>query len=133
MTMTRIPFLLLPLLTILSACSHTPAPLDSGIAAPAAWQSPAGGTAASAQWWTTFNSAQLSQLIEQARQGSHDLRAAMARVRQAQADLRIAGAPCYRASTPAPTPITSACYEAKGTASRTRRTASGPTATSTRP
>lgn len=93
MTMTRTPFLLLPLLTILSACSHTPAPLDSGIAAPASWQSPAGGTAASAQWWTTFNSAQLSQLIEQARQGSHDLRAAMARVRQAQADLRIAGAP----------------------------------------
>lgn len=93
MTMTRTPFLLLPLLTILGACSHTPAPLDSGIAAPARWQSPAGGTAASAQWWTTFNSAQLSQLIEQARQGSHDLRAAMARVRQAQADLRIAGGP----------------------------------------
>ncbi|WP_095116959.1 efflux transporter outer membrane subunit [Pseudomonas sp. Irchel 3F3] len=93
MTMTRTPLFLLPLLTLLGACSHPPAPLDSGIVAPASWQGPTGVTAASAQWWTTFNSAQLSQLIEQARHGSHDLRAAMARVRQARADLRIAGGP----------------------------------------
>jgi len=93
MTMTRPPLFMLPLLTLLGACSHTAAPLDSGIVAPTSWQGPTGATAASAQWWTTFNSAQLSQLIEQARQGSHDLRAAMARVRQARADLRIAGGP----------------------------------------
>ena len=93
MTMTRTALFMLPLLTLLGACSHTAAPLDSGIVAPTNWQGPTGGTAASAQWWTTFNSAQLSQLIEQARRGSHDLRAAIARVRQARAELRIAGGP----------------------------------------
>lgn len=93
MTMTRTALFMLPLLTLLGACSHTAAPLDSGIVAPTNWQGPTAGTAASAQWWTTFNSAQLSQLIEQTRRGSHDLRAAIARVRQARAELRIAGGP----------------------------------------
>ncbi|HEY0287034.1 MAG TPA: efflux transporter outer membrane subunit [Pseudomonas sp.] len=92
MTMTKAP--LLPLLVLVSACSQTPARLDSGIAAPPSWQtSTASSTdaASNRQWWATFGSPQLVQLVDQARQGSYDLKAAMARIRQARADVRIAG------------------------------------------
>lgn len=89
--MNKAPFALLPLLILLSACSQAPVPLDSGITPPNSWQTPAAAAAQYPQWWNSFNSAQLTRLIEQARQGSHDLKAAMARVRQARADVRIAG------------------------------------------
>ncbi|NWD92371.1 TolC family protein, partial [Pseudomonas sp. K5002] len=60
-----------------------------------AWHSANDATAlrANQQWWTSFDSPQLNQLIEQARSGSYDLASAMARVRQAQASAVIAGAP----------------------------------------
>eukprot|EP01132_Coremiostelium_polycephalum_P016249 gene16249-19558_t len=62
---------------------------------PPAWHSASDATAlrANQQWWTSFDSPQLNQLIEQARSGSYDLASAMARVRQAQASAVIAGAP----------------------------------------
>jgi NodT family efflux transporter outer membrane factor (OMF) lipoprotein len=78
---------------LLAACSN-PAPRpDSGLQPPAAWQSPNPTAAAQSnrQWWTQFGSPQLDRLIEEARVGSHDLAAAIARVRQAQADTVIAG------------------------------------------
>ncbi|EJM64037.1 efflux transporter, outer membrane factor lipoprotein, NodT family [Pseudomonas sp. GM50] len=84
---------LLTLCLLLGACSH-PAPRpDSGIQPPSAWQSPhrESTSQTSRQWWTQFGSPQLDRLIEQARVGSHDLAAAIARVRQAQADTVIAG------------------------------------------
>ncbi|MGE8154580.1 efflux transporter outer membrane subunit [Pseudomonas vancouverensis] len=84
---------LLSLCLLLNACaSPTPRP-DSGIQPPAAWQSPytAGIAQDNRQWWTRFGSPQLAGLIEQARLGSYDLAAAMARVRQAQSDTVIAG------------------------------------------
>ncbi|WP_249675982.1 efflux transporter outer membrane subunit [Pseudomonas sp. PIA16] len=90
--MTKAPYALIPLLALLGACSHTPVPLGSDIVPPAAWQTPATGSAQYVQWWNSFNSPQLARLIEQARLGSYDLKAAMARVRQARADVRIAGA-----------------------------------------
>lgn len=80
----------------IAACSNTLTPPQSGLQAPDAWQSP---TATLDQplpqqdWWQQFSSAQLNQLIEQARQNSFDLAAAAARVRQAQASAVIAGAP----------------------------------------
>ncbi|MCQ6259211.1 efflux transporter outer membrane subunit [Pseudomonas sp. Q11] len=80
---------------LLAACG-TPAPApDSGIQPPPAWQSFDTATARTdnQQWWTQFGSAQLNRLIEQARLDSHDLAAAMARVRQARAGAVIAGAP----------------------------------------
>lgn len=80
---------------LLAACaSPVPAP-DSGIQPPPAWQSlhTPNARADNQQWWTQFGSTQLNRLIEQARLDSHDLAAAMARVRQAQASAVIAGAP----------------------------------------
>lgn len=80
---------------LLAACgTPLPAP-DSGIEPPQAWQTADTPNARvdNQQWWKQFGSRQLDRLIEQARQGSFDLAAAMARVRQAQASAVIAGAP----------------------------------------
>ncbi|OLF52995.1 efflux transporter outer membrane subunit [Pseudomonas chlororaphis] len=86
---------------ILAACS-SPAPRpDSGLQAPAAWHS-AERLAQRQQdprWWLQFGSPELDRLIAEARAGSHDLAAAMARVRQAQASAVIAGAPLLPAVT----------------------------------
>ncbi|WP_339447671.1 efflux transporter outer membrane subunit [Pseudomonas sp. EA_5y_Pfl2_R50] len=78
---------------ILSACGSSPQPPDSGIVPPAAWQSQHNtrDERAALRWWTRFASPQLNQLIEQAQVGSHDLAAAIARVRQARAGIVIAG------------------------------------------
>ena len=43
-------------------------------------------------WWRGFNSTELNALIEQARAQNFDIAAAIARVRQADAQVRIAGA-----------------------------------------
>lgn len=47
----------------------------------------------SAEWWRGFQSRELDSLIEQARTQNFDIAAAIARVRQADAQVRIAGAP----------------------------------------
>ena len=47
----------------------------------------------SEDWWRGFNSPELTALIEQARAQNFDIAAAIARVRQADAQVRIAGAP----------------------------------------
>ncbi|WP_426205176.1 efflux transporter outer membrane subunit [Pseudomonas sp. TWP3-1] len=80
---------------LLAACSTPAARPESGVQAPAAWQSPAAQAATqdNRQWWTQFGSPELERLIEQAQLGSHDLAAAVARVRQAEASATIAGAP----------------------------------------
>jgi NodT family efflux transporter outer membrane factor (OMF) lipoprotein len=44
-------------------------------------------------WWHGFGSSQLDDLIDQARRANDDLAAAMARVQEADAQLRVAGAP----------------------------------------
>ncbi|AIR90171.1 efflux transporter outer membrane subunit [Pseudomonas cremoricolorata] len=85
---------LLTLSLCLAACSTPPAP-DAGIQAPAQWQSGAPQASQAwpdAQWWQAFASPTLNTLIERARRNSHDLAAATARVRQAQAQAVIAGA-----------------------------------------
>jgi NodT family efflux transporter outer membrane factor (OMF) lipoprotein len=83
----------LTLCLLLGACGSPAQRPDSGIAPPATWQSPhtAGAAHDNQQWWNRFGSPQLGRLIEQARLGSYDLAAAIARVRQAQADTVIAG------------------------------------------
>ena len=87
------PLSVLTLCLLLSACGAPAQRPDSGIQPPAAWQSPhtAGAVYDNQQWWNRFGSPQLGRLIEQARLGSYDLAAAIARVRQAQADTVIAG------------------------------------------
>ncbi|WP_050491932.1 efflux transporter outer membrane subunit, partial [Pseudomonas putida] len=61
---------------------------------PAAWQMPSAVAqdVSFDRWWQSFGSPQLSRLVDQARDDSHDLKAAIARVHQAREDLRIAGA-----------------------------------------
>lgn len=89
----KAPLSLLTLCLLLSACATPAQRPDSGIVAPSSWQSPhtADATLRNAQWWTRFGSRELDGLIEQARIGSYDLAAAVARVRQARADTVIAG------------------------------------------
>ncbi|AUY32954.1 MULTISPECIES: efflux transporter outer membrane subunit [Pseudomonas] len=78
----------------LAACS-TPPPPAANIDAPAAWQGPTSPNQAlpDNQWWRAFASLELDRLVERARSNSHDLAAAAARVRKAQAIAVIAGAP----------------------------------------
>ena len=84
---------LLTVCLLLSACGSPVQRPDSGVQAPAAWQSPHSASVArnNPQWWTQFGSPELDRLIEQARVGSFDLAAAVARVQQAQASTVIAG------------------------------------------
>ncbi|WP_440974423.1 efflux transporter outer membrane subunit [Pseudomonas koreensis] len=84
---------LLTVCLILSACGSPVQRPESGVQAPATWQSPHAASVARTdpQWWRQFGSPELDRLIEQARLGSFDLAAAVARVRQAQAGTVIAG------------------------------------------
>lgn len=91
----KTPLSLLAACILLAAC-NSPAPRpDSGLQAPATWHSTASQSERQQDlgWWSRFGSPELDQLITQARAGSHDLAAAMARVRQAQASAIVAGAP----------------------------------------
>ncbi|MFP0196368.1 efflux transporter outer membrane subunit [Pseudomonas sp. PHC1] len=84
---------LLTVCLMLSACGSPVQRPDSGLQPPATWQSPHDASVARVdpQWWKQFGSPELDRLIEQARLGSFDLAAAVARVRQAQAGTVIAG------------------------------------------
>jgi len=78
----------------LGGCSHLPKYDHPNLEIPAAWrgeqaQSPAWP---STDWWHGFGSPQLDDFIMQAQAGNLDLAAAIARVREADAQTRIAGA-----------------------------------------
>ena len=62
---------------------------------PPAWHTDAGTQPAwpAADWWRGFSAPQLDELIAQAQAANFDLAAAVARIRQADAQARIAGAP----------------------------------------
>jgi NodT family efflux transporter outer membrane factor (OMF) lipoprotein len=82
---------------LLIGCSVGPAYQRPNIAAPAEWRETAasGGSAAlwpAADWWHGFGSARLDQLIAEAQRNNDDLAAAVARVQEADAQARIAGA-----------------------------------------
>ncbi len=94
--------ILRPLLIGLAACGVTACGLlgprykRPDIPPPSAWRNAPPESAAawpSAQWWEGFNSAALNDLIVQARAANDDLAAAIARIREADAQVRIAGAP----------------------------------------
>ncbi|MGN9434706.1 efflux transporter outer membrane subunit [Pseudomonas syringae] len=80
---------------LLSACQTPAPPLGSGIQPPASWAFAENAAAqrSDVRWWRQFGSPQLNRLIEQASRDSHEVAAAMARVRQAQASAIIGGAP----------------------------------------
>lgn len=85
----------------LAACSVGPAYRRPDFALPMEWHeaAPAAGTGASiwpdADWWHRFGSPQLDDFIAQARRSNDDLAAAVARVQEADAQVRIAGASLF--------------------------------------
>ncbi|WP_163028812.1 TolC family protein, partial [Pseudomonas viridiflava] len=90
-----------PRLTLLTTClllaaCGTSAPVqDIGVQPPPTWAfaQSAATQRNDASWWQHFGSPTLNRLIEQASSDSHEVGAAMARVRQAQAAAIIGGAP----------------------------------------
>lgn len=86
--------MLAPLL--LCACNLGPQYRKPSIPIPTAWQNSTPDTTAawpSTDWWQGFESPQLDALIAQAQHANDDIAAAIARVREADAQVRIAGAP----------------------------------------
>jgi NodT family efflux transporter outer membrane factor (OMF) lipoprotein len=81
----------------LTACGTTSPMLKPAVTAPGAWNEapPQNGAAVSADWWRTFGSAELQGLVAQALAGSPDLAIAMERVRQAEAQVRVAGSSLF--------------------------------------
>jgi NodT family efflux transporter outer membrane factor (OMF) lipoprotein len=81
----------------LSACSVGPAYQRPVLDVPARWHESATSTPDSVwpdrQWWHGFGSSQLDNLIAEAERSNDDLAGAMARVQEADAQARIAGAP----------------------------------------
>jgi multidrug efflux system outer membrane protein len=84
------------LLLLLNACSVGPAYRRPDIALPSNWHDSTGPDAATvwpaADWWHGFGSPQLDLFIGEAQSSNDDLAAAIARVTQADAQVRIAGA-----------------------------------------
>jgi NodT family efflux transporter outer membrane factor (OMF) lipoprotein len=83
---------------LLFGCSVGPAYHRPDIPAPSQWREttqPAAATTAvwpAAEWWHGFGSARLDELIAEAQRNNDDLAAAVARVREADAQARVAGA-----------------------------------------
>jgi outer membrane protein, multidrug efflux system len=81
----------------LAACSVGPAYKRPDIAAPAKWHDPFANEDAAVwptpDWWHAFGSQKLDELIIEAERSNDDLAVAMARVQEADAQARIAGAP----------------------------------------
>ena len=114
--------LLAALVLLLSACDLGPDYKRPELDIPPAWRAtPASAAQAwpSAEWWRGFKSPELDRLIEDAREGSFDIQAAIARVRQADAQLAIAGAPLL------PTVSTSGSANWERSSVTTRRVNSG--------
>jgi outer membrane protein, multidrug efflux system len=95
---TPAPYALL--IAALSACSVGPAYKKPDIPAPTEWHeapAPAADAAVWPQsdWWHGFGSPQLDELIAAAQKSNDDLAGAIARVQEADAQVRIAGAPLF--------------------------------------
>jgi outer membrane protein, multidrug efflux system len=84
-------------LVVLAACSVGPAYKRPDIPLPPHWQETSNTEGAavwpSADWWHGFGSEKLDELIAEAQRSNDDLAVAIARVQEADAQARIAGAP----------------------------------------
>jgi outer membrane protein, multidrug efflux system len=87
--------LLIALPVLVTDCQVGPAYKHPDTPTPRSWSStaPANGALPSSVWWTSFGSSQLNDLIQRAQHGNYDLAAATARILQADAQAREAGAP----------------------------------------
>src|SRR3954465_1085415 len=81
----------------LTGCSMTSPMLKPDFATPMTWNEQSGqsGTVISPDWWNAFGSAELQGLVDQALKGSPDLAIATERVRQAEAQVKVAGASLF--------------------------------------
>lgn len=95
--MKQRPLSLCIALLVLSGCAST-SPPEPGVYTPGSWRYSASATqaplpdAVTASWWKNLGSDELNRLVQQAATGSFDVAAAVARVAQARAQSRIAGA-----------------------------------------
>ena len=82
---------------LLGGCAAPTTPPQPNVAMPLDWNEPVSpdAPALDAAWWQRFSSAELSHLIEAALRQSTDLAVATEQVRQAEIQLRIAGASLY--------------------------------------
>jgi NodT family efflux transporter outer membrane factor (OMF) lipoprotein len=80
-----------------AGCATTSPVLEPQVTAAPAWNEVAAAEAAvpTALWWQAFGSSELHALVEEALRGSPDLAIAVERVRQAEAQVRIAGASLF--------------------------------------
>ena len=104
----------------LVACNLGPHYKRPDIPPPQAWRDAPGSEQSawpSSDWWRGFNSATLNDLMDQARVANDDLGAAIARIQQADAQARIAGAPL----------LPSVGLDADGTRQRAQQTTLSPT------
>lgn len=85
------------LLLSVSACSMVPDYFKPGVETPQTWDSrqDALNVWPDSNWWTGFGSAELNRLISEAQANNTDLRVAVARIRQSEAQAKIAGADLY--------------------------------------
>ena len=84
-------------LALLAACAPDLGPMAqmkpaTSYAAQKALGAPTATTWPAEDWWTAYNDPQLTGLIEEALKGAPDLKVAEARVRQAQAEVKVQGA-----------------------------------------
>jgi NodT family efflux transporter outer membrane factor (OMF) lipoprotein len=79
----------------LTGCATTSPMLSPKVSAAPAWNEAASGAAVTPDWWNTFGSEELKGLVDQALAGSPDLAIATERVRQAEAQVNIAGASLF--------------------------------------
>ena len=82
-------------MVVLAGCASGPAYQRHDAALPAQWQAATADARerkAQREWWTQFNSGELSTLINAAMDNNHNLLAAASRIAQARAQARVAGA-----------------------------------------
>ncbi len=93
----KLTYAVVPLLLVaLTGCSLAPSPAPPEMDVPAAWRAPAATTApadtVADRWWTAFNDTTLDALVAEALNANLDVMIAIARVDQARALARVAGA-----------------------------------------
>ncbi|WXL26777.1 efflux transporter outer membrane subunit [Ectopseudomonas mendocina] len=78
---------------MLAGCNLAPVYETPELPLPEQYEQGQGSTVVDPQWWRVFGSDELTTLVERAASGNLDLSTAMSRVRQADIQARIAGAP----------------------------------------